>query len=169
MNNLKNILVDENISLLCGAIVAQALEDYICFGFDFCQNKGRVSADSAKNFIDALEFFQGEDFSLFTDIEGGVLLAKARAELKKKIKQAGIKTTVEQIEFQAYSCPAIMIDKERQKIKNLTEEIKESERVIRNIREEEIIPLQKEIAGWKNQQKQCHERIAKYQKANKRR
>lgn len=102
-------------------------------------------------------------------MRGGVLLSKARAELKKKLEQAGAETTVERIEFQVYSCPAIMIDKERQKIKDLKEEIEESMRVIKNIKEEEIKPLQKEIVSWKEQQKQCRERIAKYQRANKRR
>lgn len=169
MNNLEK-LSEEGIALLCGAIVQQAYFDYIDFGFDFYKKGGRVSADCARNFIDALEFLQDKNaLAIFTEIEGGVLLSKARATLKEKLEKAGADTTVERIEFQVYSCPMIMIDKERQKIKDLKEEIEESEKVIKNIKEEEIKPLQKEIKSWKDQQKQCRERIAKYQEANKRR
>lgn len=71
MNNLEKFS-DEGIVLLCGAIVQQAYFDYIDFGFDFYKKAGRVSIDSARNFVGALEFFQNKKaLSLFTEIEGG--------------------------------------------------------------------------------------------------
>ena len=71
MNNLEK-LSDEGIALLCGPIVQKAYFDYIDFGFDFYKKAGRVSVDSARNFIDALEFFQDKNaLSIFTEIEGG--------------------------------------------------------------------------------------------------